>query len=205
MLREIVKTSPILSKKIRIGDIKADLGNLNFVNELDPLADAGGAQTSNNLNFAMQHQTQTQWCWSAVSVSTSLFYNSNSAWTQCTLANQQLGQTTCCQDGSTAACNRWWYLHYALTGVGNLDHWVNGTISFSGVQQQINSTLPLSVRIEWADGSGHFVVLDGYDSANGDVVSVKDPWYGPSTYVYDEFSSRYQGSGAWTHSYYTKA
>ncbi|HEX8738108.1 MAG TPA: papain-like cysteine protease family protein [Pyrinomonadaceae bacterium] len=157
-----------------------------------------------NLNFNMQAQQQNQWCWSAVGTSTSLFYNSSSIWTQCSLANQQLGQTTCCQNGGSPACNQPWYLDRALQAVGNLDHLVGGTITYPQVQQEINAARPLGSRIGWAGGGGHFVILDGYNTAGAQFLSIRDPWYGSSTYTYTAFSTAYQGNGSWTHSYYTK-
>jgi hypothetical protein len=56
------------------------------------------------LLFSMPTQLQTQRCWAACSVSVSLFYDSASGWTQCSVVNAELGQTTCCQNGSTSQC-----------------------------------------------------------------------------------------------------
>ena len=44
------------------------------------------------LKFTMQQQEQTNWCWAAASTSVSHFYDSSSAWTQCKVANTQLGR-----------------------------------------------------------------------------------------------------------------
>ncbi len=168
------------------------------------LGAVGGATRSRNLNFSMQHQQQTNWCWSAVATSTSLFYSTASQWTQCELANQELNQTTCCQDGSTTQCNQDWFLDRALTRTSNLLNWATGTISFAVLRQQIDSQRAVGVRIGWNTGGGHFVVLDGYNTINGQSVSVRDPWYGDSTYTYSSFSTQYQGTGSWTHTYKTK-
>src|SRR5437762_816700 len=72
------------------------------------------------LSFQMQPQDQTFWCWSALTVSVSRFFNAASAWTQCTLVNDQFGQTTCCVDGRTPACNQGWYPELSLPRTGNL-------------------------------------------------------------------------------------
>jgi hypothetical protein len=37
------------------------------------------------------------------------------------------------------------------------------------------------------------------------MVHVDDPIYGPSDVTYSTLETAYQGSGTWTHSYYTKA
>ncbi len=159
-----------------------------------------------NLNFNMQPQQQTQWCWAAVTVSTSRFYRPGTSWTQCVLVNQELGQSTCCQNGSSAACNKPWYLDRALRRTGNLASFNSGTVPYGTVQQQINSRRALGVRIAWSGGGGHFVVLDGYSTGapGTQFVSVRDPIYGTSTYAYARFVNGYQGSGSWSHTYYTK-
>jgi hypothetical protein len=61
---------------------------------------------------------------------------------------------------------------------------------------------PLGVRIGWAGGGGHFVVLDGWIGPAS--VDIQDPWYGHSVYNYSVFTTRYQGTGAWTDSYFLK-
>ncbi len=157
-----------------------------------------------SLNFSMQAQTQTNWCWSAVSVSTSKFYNSASQWTQCSLANQQLGQSTCCQNGGTTACNQTWYLDRALTETDNLDAWQNGTVTQQILEGEIVRRFPVGVRIGWSGGGGHFVIVDGATTSNS-TVHVEDPIYGTSDIAYSTLASSYQGSGSWTHTYFTKA
>src|SRR5262245_50136888 len=114
------------------------------------------------LSFAMQHQQQTQWCWAAVSTSVSLYYDPSSTWTQCTVVNAELGQTTCCNNGSSAACNQPWYLDLALTRTGNLTAVTGGTTTFAGIRSEIDAGRLLGVRIGWSGGGGHFVVLEGY-------------------------------------------
>ncbi len=187
MLKQQIKSSSLLSASTRLAP---------------PL---GGSIASRNLGFDMQRQRQTQWCWSAVATSTSLFYDLGSGWTQCTLVNQELGQTSCCQNEGSSACNQPWYLDRALQRTGNLDSWSTGTASFNQVQQEVDSIQPLGVRIGWSGGGGHFVILDGYETSNGQTLSVRDPWYGSSTYSYNTFRTSYQGNGSWTHSYYTKS
>jgi hypothetical protein len=156
-----------------------------------------------SLSYTMQPQVQSNWCWSAVATSTSHYYNAASTWTQCTLANQQLGQMSCCQNGASAACNVPWYLDRALGATGNLDHWHGSNESFEVTAQQIEEGRPLGVRIGWKGGGGHFVVVSGYD--DGQMVTVRDPIYGTSYMKYTTLATNYQGSGSWTDSLFTKA
>lgn len=152
--------------------------------------------------FTMEAQSQTEWCWAAVTVSVSMFYSTMSTWSQCSLVNDQLGQTTCCANGSTTQCNQPYYLDLSLTRTGNLASVTTGTATMAQVQSEIDANRPLGVRIGWPNGGGHFVVIDGYSTPND--LDIQDPWYGPSTIDYNTFLTAYQGTGSWTHSYRTK-
>lgn len=156
------------------------------------------------LNFTMPYQEQTQWCWSAVSVSTSLYYNSSSTWTQCSLVNAELGQTSCCQTGDSSECNQPWFLDVALKRTGNLAKFVAGSVALSTIRSQINKKRLLGVRIGWSGGGGHFVLIEGYRT-NTNFIAVEDPWYGSSDVDYSTFTTSYQDSGIWTHTYYTQS
>jgi len=162
----------------------------------------------NQINFAMQQQQQTEWCWAAVSSSVSGFYGapagpSGGPWQQCEVVNYEQGQTTCCQNGSTAQCNVPWYLEKGLNTVGHLAGPPTPSAeAFLYVQTEINGGRPVGVRIGWSGGGGHFVVLRGYDDTNGSqLLDVEDPWYGSSIVDYTAFSTSYQGSGTWTDTY----
>jgi hypothetical protein len=159
------------------------------------------------LNMQMQQQAQTQWCWCAVSVSISHYFSAASTWTQCAMANAQLGQATCCQDGTTDQCNQPSTLDTALQRAGNLDHMQDGTIPQADVESEIGGLRPVSCRIAWSGGGAHFVSVDGYSQTSwgDDLLSVKDPWYGPSSTPYSTLVSGYKGTGTWTHTYYQKA
>jgi hypothetical protein len=158
------------------------------------------------LAFTMRMQLQTQWCWAANSVSVSLFYDSASGWTQCSVVNAELGQSTCCQNGSTAQCNQPWYLDRALTRTGNLASWSGGTATIAQIRAEIRGDRPLGARIGWSGGGGHFVMIAGYRSCDPDeFIDVRDPIFGSSDIARSTFASSYQGTGSWTHTYYTEA
>ena len=164
-------------------------------------AGAGGA-CGNPLGFTMQPQQQTQWCWAAASVSVNLYYHPTSGQTQCAVANTAMGQTTCCNDGSTAQCNQPWFLDQALQIVGNLNAVRSGKAAFKKLKPEIDQCRPFCLRIAWNGGGGHFVAVYGYSSRH---LNVGDPWYGNSVVTYDSFPDTYQGGGVWTDSYTTKA
>jgi hypothetical protein len=157
------------------------------------------------LNFTMQHQLQTQWCWAATSVSVAHYYVPWSSWTQCEMANQEMGQTTCCADGSTTQCNQPNVLDAPLNRAGVLDHMQGGVVAFSVVRQEIDAGRPLAWRIGWSGGGGHFAVIEGYQVSGASWVAVDDPWYGESDVALSTLTGGgYQGSGTWTHTYFTK-
>jgi hypothetical protein len=164
--------------------------------------------------LTVEHQQQTQWCWAAVSNSVSHFYDAGSTWTQCAIVNAELGQTACCTNGSSSACNQPWYLDRALTRVGCLLSWASGTLTFATVKSLINSTRPPCARQGWSGGGGHFMAIVCYfegllgllggAGSTAKRLRISDPWYGDSVVDYDVFVSGYQGTGSWTHSYRTQ-
>ena len=138
-----------------------------------------------------------------MSTSVSHFYDPASPWAQCEVVNAELGQTTCCQNGSSSACNQPWYLDKALTRTGNLASFSGGVDPMSSVESQVNGRRVVGARIGWSGGGGHFVILDGYNDASA-TLHVDDPFYGPSDISYDTFRTSYQGTGSWTHTYLTE-
>jgi hypothetical protein len=156
------------------------------------------------LDFAMQHQQQTNWCWAAVATSVALFYDPASTWTQCTVANTELGRADCCGAGASGACNVYGFLDTSLTTVGHLDHFTGSSSTFAAVQAEIDAGRPLCARTAWSGGGAHFLAIIGYRILQ-EMLAVDDPWYGKSDVSYATFGSSYQGSGSWTHSYFTQA
>ena len=178
---------------------------------VDILKLLGSARCS---GLTVEHQQQTQWCWAAVSNSVSHFYDAGSTWSQCTIVNAELGESGCCTNGATAACNKSWYLDRALTRVGCLLSMASGTLSFATIKSLINTTRPPCARQGWSGGGGHFMAIVCYFEGLLGLISgagstakrlrISDPWYGDSVLDYNVFVSGYQGSGTWTHSYRTQ-
>jgi hypothetical protein len=155
--------------------------------------------------FSMQQQQQSNWCWAATATSVALFYGPASGWTQCTVANDELGRTDCCASGASGPCNVYGYLDQALSVVGRLDHWVGGTASTAQIETEVTFARPLGIRVAWSGGGAHFLCIIGQYSAGGvDYVTVDDPIYSRSNVPYNTLLTAYQGTGTWTHTYYTK-
>lgn len=150
--------------------------------------------------FPMETQQQSQWCWAAVSVSTASYYG-DPAWSQCALVNAELGETGCCANGASSACNQPWSLQAALTRVGHLSSFSLGRLGERDTEAQIAAGRPVAVRIDWGDGTGHFVVVSGMEP--DDIVTVEDPLNGTFSGPYSSFAAAYLGSGSWSHTYLT--
>jgi hypothetical protein len=161
---------------------------------------------SHRLDFRMRRQRHSNWCWAAVSTSVALFYQPAGKWTQCAVANSELGRKDCCRKGAGGKCNVIGHLQDALTVVGHATAppFVVGAVGFDRAQAEIDGGRPLGVRTQWEGGeTGHFVTIVGYHRGV-DLLTVDDPLYGRSHVDYRTFCTDYRGSGTWTHTYYTK-
>jgi hypothetical protein len=160
---------------------------------------------SKQLDFDMQLQTQSNWCWAATSTSVSHYYWWFSPWMQCTVANAELGRNDACNSPVPAAANVPWYLDRALTRTNNFVS-ITGPVTFQQVRSEIDAGRPVGARIGWSGGGGHFMVIYGYSLVAGTTYfDIDDPIYGKSHLTVSDFSAGYQGSGSWTHTYFTKS
>ncbi|HEY4359072.1 MAG TPA: papain-like cysteine protease family protein [Acidobacteriaceae bacterium] len=155
-----------------------------------------------NTGFDMQHQLESNWCWAGVSTSVAHFYNPSSTVTQCQVVNNQLGRSDCCSNGGSSNCNQSGYLDKALNFVGHLDHVDSSTETYATVVNQVSVWHPFGIRVAWSGGGAHFIAATGYEQ--GQLLVIQDPIYGTSVVSYATMFGSYQGSGNWTHSYFTK-
>ena len=155
--------------------------------------------------FKEQFQQQSEWCWAASTVSITQFYDPTTAWTQCTIVNQQFNSSACCVDPSSTACNQPWYPDKALTATGHLAG-STGSLSLSDLEGQIVASRPVSIGIDWNGGGGHNPVITGFDQdiAGGPTIDIQDPIFGPSTQDFATFPSTYHGGAQWASSFLTK-
>lgn len=160
------------------------------------------------LVFTMEHQVQTNWCAFASTVSVAKYYNAGSAWTQCSLVNDQKALATCCgaAGSDTATCNQGAWPDQTLTRVGHFRDLVNAALTVDQVRLALQAGNPIVLDTRWADNSGHALAVSGRfrNAAGVDYVCVADPWYGYSDVPYTTFRDAYQGQGRWTRSYRTK-
>jgi Papain-like cysteine protease AvrRpt2 len=167
---------------------------------------SGKLFTSKQLAFNMEMQTQSNWCWAATSTSVSHFYWFWSTWSQCRVANAELSHSDCCLSTVPSACNVPWYLDKALTRTHNFVSITGQQTSFQQVRDEIDAGRPVGARIGWNGGGGHFIVIYGYSRLLGmEYFDIDDPIWGKSHLAISDFASNYQGSGSWTHTYFTKS
>src|SRR5262245_25172552 len=160
---------------------------------------------SKQRNFDMELQTQSNWCWAATAKSVSHYYWWFSPWVQCTVANAELNRNDACNTPVPAAANVPWYLDKALTRTNNFVSW-SGPATFQQVRDEIDAGRPVGARIGWSGNGGHFMVIYGYSVIAGTTYfDIDDPIYGKTHLTVNDFSTNYQGSGTWTHTYFTKS
>jgi hypothetical protein len=169
---------------------------------------SGPDDNGKNLPFAMETQKREEWCWAAVSVSVARFYDNATEWRQCSLVSEELGVATCCENVAPQECNQPWYLENGLDRVGHFSQKIDASVSFADLMQEIDQERPVGCWVRWPDGTGHFVVVNGYAqdfsvAPTAEYVSIRDPRYGNADYPYLKFLTAYRKVGTWSLSYLT--
>ncbi|MER6914562.1 papain-like cysteine protease family protein [Streptomyces sp. NPDC000594] len=156
------------------------------------------------LPFSMQGQLKSNWCWAAVAASVSAYYHPGAAWAQCDVANSNLGRSDCCGTPPGDPCNVTSVLDVPLGIVGCFDRMVGTATSQVEIITEVGAGRPLCIRVQWSDGGGHFLSAIGYVDDADSVDIVDDPIYGRTFLLHSVLRTAYQGSGTWTHTYYTR-
>lgn len=160
----------------------------------------------------MAVQLESNWCWAAVAVAVNCLFSPESEVQQCGIAQpvltteKQIGAAVdCC--ANPELCNIPALLQDALTLCGNLNKVEHGFLAFAGVTAELDANRPVGVRIQWSNGGGHFLLIDGYREFNSGAqqVHVADPFYGPSYVLYGNFVNSYQDDGVWTDTFFLQS
>jgi len=152
------------------------------------------------LNVPQIPQKQNQWCWAACTAMIARFLDLAEP-QQCQLANFLFGQTNCCLNPSSGACNRPAQYADVLRVYNHLGISLLGPdfpLLFNTVVAEINAGRPFEVALAWSGGGGHVVIVYGLTA--GGLLLVRDPWYGSMTLPYSSLYSAY-GLGRWVASY----
>src|SRR5206468_11866517 len=111
----------------------------------------------------------------------------------------------CCGSGGGTSCNVYGTLNTALARVGHFDRMDRQFATFQSIDDEIDAGRPVGIRVAWLGGGAHFLAIIGYLEDAVNYAAVDDPVYGESDLTYDTLKTSYQGSGSWTHTYYTRA
>jgi len=151
----------------------------------------------------MEDQLGDNWCWAATGKSTSGFYDPESEFTQCSIANLLCEETTCCRN--RPPCDIPKRLSDTLKATGNYVNHLQDIIEWREVRSEIEAERLVCARIEWTGGGGHFVAIYGVAQTESvQWLHIDDPLYGQSFLPYDEFVHNYHSAGSsWSHTYFT--
>lgn len=129
------------------------------------------------LPFTPLFQEHTQWCWIAVALSVARFYTTPlSGKDQCEVANDVLGQFTCCGNGDSLVCNVARPLEHSLDHLGVTYSTTPSDVEFDVVKSEVAAWHPTCWRLDWGNDKGHFGVIDGWeDGDDGPHLLVEDP------------------------------
>lgn len=162
---------------------------------------------SHKLSLSVQRQSESNWCWAAVATSVALFYRPASTWTQCRVASATLGRTDCCGPAASdpLGCNQPYFLDVALGTTGHFASMRAAGLTLPQILIEVSAQRPIGCRIEWADGSGHFLTIVGVQTPSSGTayIDVSDPIYLDAQIAFPAFPALYQGGASWTHSYLT--
>jgi hypothetical protein len=160
--------------------------------------------------FEMGRQVYSNWCWAAVAASVAACYGKT--YRQCAIANVELGRRDCCEPPRNAA-----HVDFDVANVfGSPLNRVGCLREITRFEQaiplqvveELKTRRPICVRMVWPDGGAHFLTITGYwfDQTGILMLTLDDPFWGPSEFSYDRFSKQYQLlDGTWNDTYYTKA
>lgn len=158
--------------------------------------------------WRLSDQGPSLWCWAAMGESIARYYDPNSRWTQCRLANRlrRPGEegSDCCTGGGHQ-CNWMRTMDEVFREIGHLrEPRRDGPISFEEIGREIDQGRPICVRVT-PQNQGHFVAIAGVERVGGvDKILVNDPARRDSKVPYTEFLTYYEGLSSWTHTYLTR-
>lgn len=165
------------------------------------------APTRTRVNLTVQRQPpNSKWCWAMVSSSVSKFFSASSTWTPCAVAAAETRQVCCTPPLPPPACDKDWSLQRALERTLNLANYRETHLRKAAIRSELARGKPVCLRVRWKDDSGHFLIIVGLTEDSSDpTVHVSDPAFGESNWPLSALIASYRGTGAWTHSYLTKA
>jgi hypothetical protein len=167
-------------------------------------------------HFAMQRQKEGNWCWAAVAQAIKSYFSPMVEVEQCAIARPVLEKEGV--PHAKNACARPDQFDFTATLQDALSCPVTDNLrltlpetclEFERLKAELDAGRPVAARIDWGDGNGHFIAIDGYRefSSGAHQVLVADPLWpdGTAAYVwYDDLVNNYDGAGRWSDSFLLK-
>ncbi|WP_051791042.1 papain-like cysteine protease family protein [Amycolatopsis jejuensis] len=162
------------------------------VREVQPLGAARASravQAANQLEYSQQVQQNDQWCWAADGASIEQSQGGSASQEDFCAAGKGAMSGYCPNEAAQI-----YEIVQGFQGTGFSAQDAGGPISYSSIQNQVDSGILNLTGIYWTSGGGHAEVIYGYDSANQSIM-VGDPW--PSfqryqTWDYHQYQSNAQ-------------
>jgi hypothetical protein len=70
--------------------------------------------------------------------------------------------------------------------------------------REVSAGRPVTLRVQWGGGGGHFIAVTGYLTASTDWVAVDDPAFGPSDILLNTLNTAYQAKGSIDETHFTQ-
>jgi hypothetical protein len=152
-----------------------------------------GWAAAEELNVPQRYQLEKQWSWVGCTQALSFYYG---VWlTQPQIARQAIRPGMVGEGAKDGSPNPWKGLDGLLryfAAVETVSH--DAAFTPEELSAEMADGRPVVIRWDWVEGGGHLLILRGI---NQGVVSVLDPWQGPSLTRYDWLVSG--GNHTWTH------
>ncbi|MYW91367.1 hypothetical protein G3I59_12330 [Amycolatopsis rubida] len=161
------------------------------VREVQPLGGsvhAAALPASKQLQYSQQVQQNDQWCWAADGSSIEQSQGGSASQAQFCAAGKGTQAGYCPNQAAQI-----YEIVRGFQGTGFSAQDAGGPISYSSIQNQVNSGILNLTGIYWTSGGGHAEVIYGYDSSNQSLM-VGDPW--PSYQRYQTWDyNQYRSNG----------
>lgn len=161
---------------------------------------ASGAEAT-ILDFTGQRQEQSEWCWAAACASVSSYYHNRKMgkrFRQCEIVQAlKFSHRNCCAE--PGRCNVQGPMDDGMRFVGHFAGLTDGAVSVATVQEEIDRSHPLAVRVLLATGEEHIVVIYGYG-----MDSLFHVWNPARGYIRTDMNSWVAHLGWWQNTCLTK-
>ena len=188
------------------------------------LDDLGGLAPSwKRIDLRVQPQILDNWCWAACATTVAEFAGQTGVWNQCRVAETTLrDRSGCCAQAANRTkretdetCDIPSRLPPALRTVNHdVGEGKKGRLPTETIEAELAADRPVAIRIDWGDGTGHFVLITGIRTGPEPLLEIEDPARRPAPghahpeplrpLTLDALSYTYNGRGRWSHSYVTR-